>query len=320
MLGGTGFLSGATATEALARGHAVTAVTRGLRGEPPTGVTSLHADRDDAGALADAVTTLAPDAVIDTCGYTVAGATAAAQALGDVPQYVYVSSVSAYRDWPPGPVRGESDPTFGPEADVAEYGPMKAESERVLGATLGDRLCSVRAGLIVGPGDRTRRLTSWLHRIATADRVVVPADLDQPMAFVDVRDLAAFLLDAAERPVSGPVNATGPVGMTTFGGMLGACVAAVRDQGGVPAELVPVPEADLLAAGVEPWRDLPFWLPRDVAVTAWQVDTTRARALGLATRPIEESVTDAWRWVQETGFDHPERPGAEIEARLVARR
>lgn len=319
MLGGTGFLSGATVVEAVARGHRVTTVTRGRRGEPSAGATSVHADRDDVAELAAAVGALAPDAVIDTCGYTVAGAYAAAQVLGNVPRYVYVSSISAYRDWPPGPVRGEADPTFGSDADLEEYGPMKAESERVLGGPLGDRLCTVRAGLIVGRGDRTRRLTSWLHRIASQDRVVVPAEREQPMAFVDVRDLAAFLVDGAERGLSGPVNATGPVGMTTFGGLLDACCAAVRELGGEPAELVPVTEDELIGAGVEPWQDLPFWLPRDVATTAWQVDTTRARALGLATRPVEDSVSDAWRWVVESGFDHPARPGAEREARLLDR-
>ncbi len=32
------------------------------------------------------------------------------------------------------------------------------------------------------------------------------------------------------------------------------------------------PEAELLAAGVQPWQHLPFWLPADVAATAWDVD------------------------------------------------
>lgn len=307
-LGGSGFLSTAVVQAALARRHDVVAVTRGRTGPVPDGAHVRHADREDAQALADAVGDLAPDAVVDTCGYTVTGAHAAAEVLGGVPAYAYVSSISAYAGWPPGPVRSEDDPTFGPEADPADYGPMKAESERVLGVALGDRLLVARAGLIIGPGDRTRRLTSWLHRFATQDRVVVPEDQDQPVAFVDARDLAAWLVDGVERGLSGPVNATGPVGMTTFGGMLEACRASVAGAGGEPGETVPVSEADLLAAGVEPWRDLPFWLPGDVAATAWDIATDRARELGLPTRPVEDSVADTWRWVLASGLDHPDPP------------
>ncbi|MCU1431649.1 MAG: NAD-dependent epimerase/dehydratase [Actinotalea sp.] len=318
LLGGTGFLSGAVVAEALAAGHHVTTVTRGRAGEPSEGVTALHADRDVAEDLAAAVADLEPDAVIDTCGYQVAGAHAAAQALGDVPAYAFVSSISAYRDWPPGPLHDEQDPTWPPDADTSEYGPMKAESERVLGRALGDRLLAVRAGLIIGRGDPTRRLTSWLHRIATQDRVVVPEDLEQAMSFVDVRDLATWIVETVERGVSGPVNAIGPADHTTFDQMLEACRTAVADRGGAPAELVAVSEVRLLAAGVEPWRDLPFWLPRDVAPTAWDLGTSRAWELGLRSRPIDDSVADAWRWVQESGFEHPPHPATEVEARLLS--
>ncbi|WP_182112241.1 MULTISPECIES: NAD-dependent epimerase/dehydratase family protein [unclassified Actinotalea] len=308
-IGATGFLSGAVVRVAAARGHDVVGLSR-RPGALPPGVRALHADRDDADALRAALASLGdwvPDAVVDSCGYTVAGAQAAAAALADVPAYAYVSSISAYSGWPPGPVRGEDDPTFGPDADLDDYGPMKAQSERVLAAGFGDRLLAARAGLIIGPGDGTRRLTSWLHRIATQDRVTVPAS-DVPVAFVDARDLAGWLVAMVERGEAmpaGPVTATGPAGMTTFHGMLEACRAAVAAAGGTPAALVPVPEEALLAAGVEPWRDLPFWLPDDVARTAWDVATDRARELGLPTRPVEESVADAWRWVLDTGFEHP---------------
>ncbi|EYR64055.1 reductase [Actinotalea ferrariae CF5-4] len=323
VLGGTGFLSGEVVRAAVAAGHAVTTVTRGTRpasaapssaghpGAPPS-VRAVQADRDDVASLGAALAPVLdadpPDAVVDCCGYTVEGARAAASVLGAVPRDVYVSSISAYRDWPPGPIPDESAPTFGPEAPTAEYGPMKAESERVLAAALGERLLCARAGLIVGPGDRTRRLTSWLHRIATCERVVVPAAADVPVAFVDVRDLAAWLVVAAGADWSGPVNATGPVGMTTYAGLLEACRDAVLASGAPAAELVPVPGDRLLAAAVQPWTDLPFWLPDGVAATAWQVGTARARELGLASRPFAETVRDTWAWLRASDLDHPLLP------------
>ena len=112
VLGGTGFLSRHVVDAALAREHNVTTLTRGLSGRPSDGATALTADRLDADALADATRGLQFDGVIDCSGRAVAGARVAAQRLGDVASYAYVSSINAYRNWPPGPIGGEHEPTW----------------------------------------------------------------------------------------------------------------------------------------------------------------------------------------------------------------
>ncbi|NLF06096.1 MAG: NAD-dependent epimerase/dehydratase family protein, partial [Actinomycetales bacterium] len=242
-----------------------------------------------------------------------AGAHAAARAFAGVGSYAYVSSISAYRHWPPGPVRSEDDEVFSADDDLEDYGPMKAESERVIGVAVragGGSFVAARAGLIIGPRDMARRLTSWLDRIASHERVAVPDALDQPVAFVDARDLAAWLVHAVEQGLDRPYNATGPADMSTLGGLLALCQETVADGGRRVAELVPVPEDALVAADVRPWVDLPFWLPRDIAPTSWQVDTTRAHAAGLNHRPLAESVADTWAWLQTADLDHPPLPEA----------
>lgn len=305
-LGGTGFLSSAVVEAAREVGHDVVVVSRGQHGAPPReDVTWVRADRADSDALAAALAGIEANAVIDSCGYSVGGARAAASALAGVPRYAYVSSISAYRDWPPGPIQDEDAPLFTPEDNLEDYGPMKAASERVLGGAVhahGGNFLAVRAGLLIGPRDRARRLTRWLDRIASHDAVAVPAELDQPIALVDVRDLAAWMVSAVERGLDGPFNATGPHGMTTLGGLLETCREVVTAAGGRAAVLVPVPEAELLAAEVTPWVDLPFWLPREVAGTAWQVGTDRVHAEGLVHRPLAESLADTWAWMRETGL------------------
>jgi 2'-hydroxyisoflavone reductase len=323
VLGGTHFLGRHVVSAALDRGHEVATFTRGVSGEPPEGARALHGDRDDPAALPGALDGWRPELVVDTSCQSRAAARNAAAALADVRGYVFVSSLNAYRHWPPGPVGPEDDePTWTTDDDA--YGPVKADAERTLAGALGDRFLTARAGLILGPHDPIHRLGWWLDRISRGGRVVVPETLDQPIAAVDARDLAGWLVEAAERRLSGAVNATGPNGMTTLGGLLELC----RDVTGSDAEWVPVAEKELLAAGVEPWVHLPLWLPADTARTAWDVDTSRARELGLPSRPLSETVADTWAW-QSTSerpsvptMAHRPEPGLppELEAQLLGRR
>jgi 2'-hydroxyisoflavone reductase len=323
VLGGTHFLGRHVVTAALDRGHEVATFTRGVSGAPPPGARALHGDRDDPAALPAALGGWAPDLVVDTSCQTRAAARNAAAALGGVRGYTFVSSLNAYASWPPGPIGPEDDePTWLTDDD--EYGPVKASAEREIGAAVPGRFLTARAGLIVGPDDRVDRLGWWLRRIARGGRVVVPAEgWDQPIAAVDVRDLAGWLVEMAEQGVPGAVNATGPVGMATLGGLLELC----RDVAGGDAEWVPVPEADLLAAGVEPWLHLPLWLPAEMARTAWDVDTTRARELGLPSRPLAGTVADTWAWLRGVeelpppphGLPRPGLPEDLEAALLVAR-
>ena len=321
VLGGTHFLGRHVATAALARGHDVATFTRGVSGDPPEGARALHGDRNDPDALHAALDGWTPDLVVDTSCQSRAVARNAAAALGDVRGYAFVSSLNAYESWPPGPIGPEDDePTW--TSGVEEYGPIKAEAERVLGAALEGRFLTARAGLIIGPHDPIYRLGWWLDRIARGGRVVVPEAVDQPIAVVDARDLAGWLVEMAEQGRGGGVNATGPVGMTTLGGLLETC----REVTGGDAEWVSVPEQELLDAGVQPWVHLPLWLPAETARTAWDVDTTRAREWGLPIRPVAESVADTWAWQQANprpptppGRDRPGLPDA-LEAQLLSTR
>jgi 2'-hydroxyisoflavone reductase len=161
VLGGTVFLGRHVVGAALDRGHDVATFTRGVSGDPPEGARALHGDRDDPAALAQALDGWVPDLVVDTSGQTRAAARNAADVLGGVQGYAYVSSLNAYVNWPPGPLGPEDDePTWATDDD--EYGPIKADSERILGAALRDRFLTARAGLLVGPFDPIhRRAGGW---------------------------------------------------------------------------------------------------------------------------------------------------------------
>lgn len=330
VLGGTLFLGRHVVDAAVARGHEVATFTRGRTGAPPPGVLDLHGDRDDPPSLGAALDSAAwrPEVVVDTSCQTRAAAEQAAQVLGrgapdgGVRAYALTSSLNAYAGWPPGPVRSDDDPTWTDGADG--YGPVKAHAERRLAAAVDGPVLLARAGLVVGPHDPVGRLGWWLQRLARGGRVVVPAGLDQPVALVDARDLADWLVRGVEQGWSGGANATAPAGTTTLGSLLRTCAEVVGRPVGDGVELVPVPDPELLAAGVEPWTHLPLWVPGEGAATLWDVRTDRADATGLVRRSLVETVTDAWSWlsaldappVPPRGLPAPGLP-ADLERRLL---
>jgi nucleoside-diphosphate-sugar epimerase len=310
ILGGTVFLGRHVAAEALARGHELTLYTRGLHGADLFGEAEhVRGDRADLAPLRGR----AWDAAIDTSGYD--GAHVAASARLDVGHYVFVSSCNVYRDWPDRPV-DEDSPTW---LEGDDYGQQKAASERAAEAALPGRVASVRAGLIVGPHDNVFRLPWWVRRIAEGGVVPAPGDPAQPLQLIDARDLAAWMLDLAERRVAGAFNGTAPIGQTTFGALLDLARAAT----GSDAEPRWIPDASLEAAGVVPWTELPLWLPASHAGT-WRVGTQRAQAAGLRCRPVAGTVADVAAWLREgpelpdwRAEHRPSRMSAEREAELL---
>ena len=189
---------------------------------------------------------------IDTSGYEPADV-ARSSAL-DLGHLVFVSTCNVYPAWPAEPV--DEDSPVWTEGD--DYGPLKAACERVAQAAMPGRVASVRAGLICGPHDNIFRLPWWVRRIAAGGDVVAPGDPERTVQLVDARDLAAWMVDLAEQRVAGAFNGTAPPGRTTMREVLEAAVEAT----GSGARLHWVPDDVLVAHEVEPWDELPLWIPR----------------------------------------------------------
>jgi len=181
-----------------------------------------------------------------------------------------------------------------------------------------DRALVIRPGLIVGPDDPTDRFTYWPARIADGGQVLAPGDPGEHTQLIDGRDLAAWVLDMAERRANGRWNAVGPAEPLTMGEVLERCVAV----SGSDAELVWVDGPRLLEAGVEPWSDMPLWLGGD-PVYAWmdRVDPAPAVAAGLRHRPLDDTIADTLAW-HRAHIGDPGRAGfkmaPEREAQLLA--
>ncbi|MFL6077788.1 MAG: NAD-dependent epimerase/dehydratase family protein [Mycobacteriales bacterium] len=326
ILGGTEFVGRAVAEEAVARGWDVTAFHRG-RHAPPVGVAALHGDRRAEGGLAALAGGDTWDVAVDTWSAAPVAVRDAARLLaGRVGRYVYVSSRSVYA-YPAAAGLPEDGPLVdgSPDGgDEVEYAAAKRGGELAASDAFGDRALLARAGLILGPYENIGRLPWWLERMARGGPVLAPGPRDLPLQYIDARDLAGWLLDAAGAGLAGPYNVVSPSGHATMGELLDACA---RVTGGA-AELRWVDPEPILAAGVEPWTDLPIWLPPGESHdTMHRGDVAKALAAGLRCRPFADTVTDTWAWLRELregGGSAPHRPDRppvgldpEVEAKVL---
>lgn len=306
VLGGTRHVGRAVVESALAREDEVTTLNRGQSGPAPAGVESLVADRTDAEALRAALEGREWDAVIDTWSGAPRFVRDACRLLrGRAGHYGYVSSRSVYSP-PMLPDLDESAPVVdGDPADESDedYAAAKRGGELAAQEAFGDAALLARAGLILGPYEHVGRMPWWLKRIERGGDVLAPGPADQPIQYIDGRDLADWMLLAAERGVGGAFNTVSRPGHTTMGELLETAVAVV----GSDARLVWLSPEEIEEAEIGAWVELPVWLPPTGDYAGLhRGDVSAAYAAGLACRPVGETIADTWAWLQAEG--EPARP------------
>jgi 2'-hydroxyisoflavone reductase len=321
ILGGTVFLGRAVARRARDAGHDVTCAARGLSGAVPDGVRLVRIDRDRPDGLS-ALDGQQFDAVVDLARRP-SHVHRALGALGDrVGHWTFVSTCSVYADQTTPHQRAESAPLLAaasPELDDADgeqYGPCKvADEEAVVSSGVPAFVC--RAGLIVGPEDPSGRFDYWVARLARGGEVLAPGRPDDRVQWIDVRDLAAWLVLAAETGLTGTHDGNGaPVPRSQF-------LAGVAEGVGVTPQLTWVDQDFLTEHRIQPWmgeRSLPMWLPLPDYAGFMTRDVTPALRTGLPTRPLIDTARDTLEWLQ-TGPDRTHRVGLDPddEADLLRR-
>ncbi len=296
VLGGTLFLSHAVASAAVARGHEVTCAARGTSGAVPDGASHVFLDRaePDWSALEGEW-----DAVVDVAR-TPSWVADALSALAErVPHWTFVSTISVYADQSTPGGTPDTLPLLPPiTEDLGEdtpetYGSHKVACEQLVQQRAREALV-VRPGLIIGPGDPSGRFTYWVERLAEGGDVLAPESPDRPTQFIDVRDLAEWLVGCAEARRTGVYDATGRITR------LGDLVAEVVSTVGGNATVIWAPADFLLERDVTYWagpRSLPLWLPEEArGMTAHDVDA--AFAAGLGTRPVGVTAADTLAWLR----------------------
>jgi 2'-hydroxyisoflavone reductase len=328
ILGGTGFTGPYQVRYALSRGHKVTTFNRGKTrpSELPTEVEQLIGDRN--GKL-DALKGRQWDVVIDNPTTLPAWVRDAAQTLkGNVERYVFISTISVYADTSNGV--DETAPLakydgLDPYKETLEamrasgyktYGPLKALSEEAAEKWFPGKTLIIRPGLIVGPGDETDRFTYWPVRIDRGGEVLAPGNSNDPVQFIDARDLAEWTIRMVENRETGIYNATGPAKPLGIGKMLDEIKDALNSN----AKFTWVPADFLKQQSVEAWSNMPVWAGDELGLA--RTNTNRALAKGLTFRPLAETARDTLAWFKSQPQDRQSKLraglGPEREAEVLA--
>jgi 2'-hydroxyisoflavone reductase len=328
ILGGTGFTGPYQIRYALVRGHKVTTFNRGKThpGETPAEVEQLIGDRN--GKL-DALKNRQWDVVIDNPTTLPAWVRDAAQILkGNVERYVFTSTISVYGEIKQGV--DESAPLSkyeGPDpyketleamkaSGFKTYGPLKALSEKEAEKWFPGKALIIRPGLIVGPRDETDRFTYWPVRIDRGGEVLAPGNPNDPIQFIDARDLAEWTIRMAENRETGIYNATGPAKPLGVGGMVDGIKEAEKSN----ATFAWVNEEFLTQQKVEPWSDMPVWTGKESGLARTSIQ--RALSKGITFRPLADTARDTLAWFKSLPQDRQSKLRAgltpEREAEVLA--
>ena len=306
IIGGTVFLGRALVTAAVTRGHNVTMFNRGRTN--PSAFPEIATILGDREVDLDRLKGRRWDAVIDTCGYVPRVVDLSAQALKSaVEHYTFVSTLSVY------PLQGSSNRDEGSEAlpydgEMAEevtnvsYGPLKVGCEQVVQRAYPESALIIRAGLIVGPHDPTNRFTYWVTRTAKGGDAIAPP-ADQPLQFVDVRDIAEFTVRQTESMANEIYNVTGAARQLTFGELL----ARAKDAVGSDVRFCHVSDAFLQEQQVGEFMELPLWVNQQLAKGFMSFDCAKALRAGLRFRELETTILDTLKWAKSVP-DDTEKP------------
>ncbi|MGI9238623.1 MAG: NAD-dependent epimerase/dehydratase family protein [Woeseiaceae bacterium] len=297
VLGGTGFIGPHMVREMLRRGHSVTLFNRGrTNSELFPDIETIKGDRD--GGL-QGLEGRSWSAVVDNSGYVPRHVQDSARLLAkNTERYLFISTLSVYASFDienheDSPLATIDDETV-EEVTGETYGALKVLCEKRAAAEIdSNRLTVLRPNYIAGPGDHTDRFSYWPIRTRRGGEMVWPGTPSDSIQFVDVRDLAIFVVDCLEQDVSGIYNMTNPVGAYSMGRLLDDCRALTK------AEVDPVwiSEAFAYDQGLIGGRTLPIWHPSSGPESAGGgFSAERALKAGLKNRPARETSRDILTW------------------------
>jgi 2'-hydroxyisoflavone reductase len=299
---------------ALERGHTISTFTRG-KTEPTVhesifdNVEQLIGDREnDLTALEGRKW----DAVIDNSGRKVEWTKKTAELLKEnVGLYLYTSSTGVYYPYLSDNCKEDQQVLLTEPEGIEDeemkleywYGVMKSNSEIEARKAFGDdRTIVVRPTYMVGPADRTNRFIYWPVRLSKGGKTLVPGKENDPVQYIDVRDVAEWMIRLIEEKNTGTYNAVGPrmpQSMYEF-------VNEAKTAFDVETEIVKVDDYDFLIQHKVPYL-IPWIMPVDNNYGSARINNGLALSNGLKLRPLDDTMQEMLAWWQSDALTQEQR-------------
>jgi 2'-hydroxyisoflavone reductase len=298
VIGGTLFIGRLLVEELVKGGHDVTVLHRKPKHEFGKRVDNIMADRNDADAMKEALSTRRFDVVFDNVydwerGTTAAQVEATVRACGDrITRYIFMSSVAAYGD---GLNHKESDP-LAPDYHPDPYVRHKATTERLLfrmHSQTGLPVVTFRPPFIYGPNTPFYREQFFWDRLRAGRPVIIPGDGHRLMQFTYVNDVVQAMIRSMDEPRAAGeafnIGDTKPLTQVEV-------VEKLAKIAGVEPTLVRVPRDVIQQAGgnamTEPYYFGEYFDLPPITMNIGKV----TRVLKMKLTPYELGLKDMYRW------------------------
>ncbi len=317
ILGGTSFLGPHQIASAISRGHAISTFTRGktmatIHNELFDQVEQLIGDREnDLTALENRKW----DVVMDNSGRNVEWTKRSAALLKEnCDLYLYTSSTGVYYPYLEDNYK-ESDEVLlslpeGVDEDIKfiyDYGIMKANSELAALAEFGsDRTIVVRPTYMIGPADKTNRFIHWPIRLSKGGEIMIPGKETDMVQYMDVRDVAEWMIRLAEDKRSGIFNAVGPKEEQNIHSFVEEASKAFD----VKSSFVKIDSHEFLVENRIEYI-VPWIMPTGNNQGSARVSNEKAINNGLQFRPLSETVKDTYDWWNSDAISQEQRDEVE---------
>jgi nucleoside-diphosphate-sugar epimerase len=326
ILGGTGNIGPYHVRAAVERGHNVSVFSRGkTQADLPAAAERLTGDR--SGDL-ESIKDRDWDAVIDLATYGPAWVRSLGEAIQRrTKHYTFVSTISVYADPQENDQTTEDSPllSYDGSADPysivdngEHYGALKVLCETEAEKQFRGRTAILRPGFIGGPDETHGVLSYWAARGEIGGEILAAGDRSTPVQYIDVRDMAEWVIRLVER------NLTGTYNTLSTNRDLAEVIETAALAAPSPPTITWIP-SDWLSEqeGAEVWGTVRFWELNEGYLT--RISNAQAVSNGLTFRPLSETLTDTLTWYKQqpkdrrstlnTGFRRDPATGTFYQAR-----
>jgi len=292
IIGGTRFQGPWLVKYALEGGLSVTVFHKGQHPiAPQNGLHEIVGDRDSSDGLAP-LRGHHFDLCIDTCAYFPHQVSRVRRLL-NVDHYSLVSTILVYKS-NHGDLLEESALVaprclLGTRVTPENYAALKVLCEQESVDMFGKHCLIFRPSYIIGPDDHTERLHFWGRLVCLHGKLVRFPDYNPIRQFVDVRDLARFIVACALQRKQGVVNVCGsPINFFSFLKSIASCC-------GTPPRISHLQWSDLCKLG---FSSLPYLEDGHQAL----YNTDRAREWGFNGRSLANTIRDVLKISPDIGL------------------